>query len=149
MIARGTAFILLCYALTLTAQDRLPEAPAKKTLETVCGDCHDTDTVVGERHDKPGWQAVVTTMVNRGAQASDEEFDAIIDYLAKYFGVVNVNQAAAKEIEDVLQISSEQAAAIVRYRAANGPFKNLAGLKKVPGLDAKLLEDRKDRITFE
>jgi len=149
MIARGTAFILLCCAMILRAQDTLPEAPAKKTFETVCGGCHDPDTAAGERHDKSGWQAVVTTMVNRGARASDQEFDAIIDYLAKYFGVVNVNQAGAKEIEDVLQISSEQSAAIVRYRASNGAFKNLDGLKKVPGLDAKLLEDRKDRITFE
>jgi len=62
---------------------------------------------------------------------------------------VNVNTAAAKEIEDVLSISSEQSAAIVRYRAAKGEFKDLEGLKKVPGLDAKLLEDRKDRIVFK
>jgi competence protein ComEA len=88
-------------------------------------------------------------MVNRGARASDQEFDAIIDYLAKYFGVVNVNKAGAKEIEDALGISTEQSAAIIRYRASNGEFKDLEGLKKVPGLDAKVLEDRKDRIVFK
>jgi competence protein ComEA len=132
-----------------SAQDPLPAAPAKKTVENVCGACHDVDTAIGERHDKAGWQTVIATMVNRGARASDQEFDAIIDYLAKYFGVVNVNKAAAKEIEDGLAISSEQSAAIVRYRAANGEFKDLEGLKKVPGLDAKILEDRKDRIVFQ
>ena len=148
MIFRGLALILLCFAMTSSAQDPLPEAPAKKTVENVCGGCHDVDTAIGERHDKTGWQTVIATMVNRGARASDQEFDVIADYLARYFGVVNVNSAAAKEIEDVLGISSEQSAAIVRYRAANGEFKDLAGLKKVPGLDAKLLEERKDRITF-
>jgi competence protein ComEA len=132
-----------------SAQDPLPEAPAKKAVESVCGGCHDLDTAIGERHDKAGWQTVITTMVNRGARASDQEFDAIIDYLAKYFGVVNVNAATAKEIEDVMGISSEQSSAIVRYRAAHGEFKDLEGLKKVPGLDAKLLEDRKERITFK
>jgi len=149
MAARGTAVILLCFAVISSAQDPLPEAPAKKTVESVCGGCHDLDTAIGERHDKAGWQTVIATMVNRGARASDQEFDAIVDYLAKYFGVVNVNKASAKEIEDGLGISTEQSAAIVRYRGANGEFKDLEGLKKVPGLDAKLLEDRKDRITFK
>lgn len=148
MIVRGLALILLCFAMISSAQDPLPEAPAKKTVENVCGGCHDVDTAIGERHDKAGWQTVVATMVNRGARASDQEFDAIIDYLAKYFGPVNVNKASAKEIEDGLGISAEQSAAIVRYRASNGEFKDLEGLKKVPGLDAKMLEDRKDRITF-
>ena len=149
MIVRGAVLIVLCFAMISSAQDPLPEAPAKKTVESVCGGCHDLDTAIGERHDKAGWQAVIATMVNRGARASDQEFDAIIDYLAKYFGVVNVNKASAKEIEDGLGISTEQSAAIVRYRGANGEFKDLEGLKKVPGLDAKLLEDRKDRITFK
>jgi competence protein ComEA len=149
MIVRGAVLIVLCFAMISSAQDPLPEAPAKKTVESVCGGCHDLDTAIGERHDKPGWQTVIATMVNRGARASDQEFDAIIDYLAKYFGVVNVNKASAKEIEDGLGISTEQSAAIVRYRGANGEFKDLEGLKKVPGLDAKLLEDRKDRITFK
>jgi len=149
MIVRRCILIPLCFAVMSSAQDPLPEAPAKKTVESVCGGCHDVDTAIGERHDKPGWQTVIATMVNRGARASDQEFDAIIDYLAKYFGVVNVNRAAAKEIEDVLGISTEQSAAIVRYRGANGEFKDLEGLKKVPGLDAKMLEDRKERIVFK
>ncbi len=149
MIVRGAVLIVLCFEMISSAQDPLPEAPAKKTVESVCGGCHDLDTAIGERHDKAGWQTVIATMVNRGARASDQEFDAIIDYLAKYFGVVNVNSANAKEIEDVMGISSEQSSAIVRYRAAHGEFKDLEGLKKVPGLDAKLLEDRKERITFK
>jgi competence protein ComEA len=140
---------VLCFAMISSAQDPLPEAPAKKTVENVCGGCHDVDTAIGERHDKAGWQTVIATMVNRGARASDQEFDAIIDYLAKYFGVVNVNKAGAKEIEDALGISTEQSAAIIRYRGANGEFKDLEDLKKVPGLDAKLLDDRKDRIVFK
>ena len=149
MNALRAALILQCLITISNAQDPLPEAPAKKTVEAVCGSCHDVDTAIGEKHDKAGWQTVIATMVNRGARASDQEFDAIIDYLAKYFGVVNVNRAAAKEIEDGLGISAEQSAAIVRYRAANGEFKDLEGLKKVPGLDAKMLEDRKDRIVFK
>ena len=149
MIFRGSALILLSFSLLCHAQDPLPEAPAKKTFEAVCGGCHDIDTAIGMRHDKAGWQTVVDSMTQRGARASDQELAAIVDYLAKYFGVVNVNSAAAKELEDTLGISAGQAAAIVGYRAANGEFKDLEALKKVPGLDAKLLEDRKDRIVFK
>jgi glucose dehydrogenase len=86
MIIRGAAVLLLCYPAISFAQDPLPEAPAKKTVEAVCGSCHDVDTAIGEKHDKAGWQTVIATMVNRGARASDQEFDAIIEYLAKYFG---------------------------------------------------------------
>lgn len=127
----------------------MPEAPAKKTVETVCGGCHDIDTAIEMRHDKAGWQTVVDAMVQRGARATDPEFASIVDYLAKFFGTVNVNKAAAREIEEVLGISPDQSAAVIRYRAANGEFKNMEGLKKVPGLDPKLLDDRKDRITFQ
>jgi len=88
MNALRATLILPCLIAVSNAQDPLPEAPAKKTVEAVCGSCHDVDTAIGEKHDKAGWQAVIATMVNRGARASDQEFDAIIEYLAKYFGAV-------------------------------------------------------------
>jgi len=88
MNALRATLILPCLIAVSNAQDPLPEAPAKKTVEAVCGSCHDVDTAIGEKHDKAGWQTVIATMVNRGARASDQEFDAIIEYLAKYFGAV-------------------------------------------------------------
>jgi competence protein ComEA len=135
--------------MAATAQEQLPDAPAKKTVATVCGACHDLETAVEMRHTKAGWKTVIEAMVQRGALAKDEEFEAIIEYLAKYFGAANVNIATAKELEDVLEIPAEQADGIVKYRAANGDFKDLESLKKVPGVDAKVLDERKDRITFK
>jgi competence protein ComEA len=140
---------LLWMAATLSAQQPLPEAPAKSTVERVCAACHDLGTAIGTRRTKAGWDTVIDAMASRGARASDQEFDAIVAYLAKYFGVVNVNKASSKEIEEVLEVSSQQAEAILRYRAASGDFKNLEDLKKVPGVDAALLEERKDRIVFQ
>jgi competence protein ComEA len=115
----------------------------------VCGACHDLDTALEMRRTKAGWQATVDAMVDRGARATDEEINTVIEYLARYFGVVNVNQAAAKEIEDILEVSQQNAQAIVQYRAQNGDISDLDTLKKVPGIDAKLIEERKDRITFK
>jgi cytochrome c5 len=72
-------------ALPLAAQD-LPAGPAKETFENVCSQCHGLDVIVSQKHTKPEWKAVVDTMASYGASAKDEEFDAIIDYLAKNFG---------------------------------------------------------------
>ncbi len=127
-------------------QSALPEAPIRKTFETVCGACHEVRT--GPRRTKAAWAATVDAMAARGASASDQDFAAITEYLAKYFGAVNVNQATAQEIADALGISSENAAAIVRYRTGNGEIKNLDGLKKIPGVDANAVEERKARIVF-
>jgi len=149
MITLRTAAISLLLTITSSAQDQLPEGPGHKIVAAVCSACHDLDTALGMRHDKPGWTAVVDVMAKRGAQATDEQFAAIVDYLAKYFGVVNVNTATGKELEDVLEISSSESAAIVRYRTDKGSFQDLEDLKKVPGLSAKLLEERKDRIVFK
>lgn len=148
-ILLGAAAVCLWPATTANAQDQLPEAPGKKTVVAVCSACHDLDTATAMRRDKAGWKDVVDTMAGRGARATDEEFATIVEYLAKYIGVVNVNRATGKELEDMLDISSSESAAIVRYRTANGDFKDLEDLKKVPAVDAKLLDERKDRIVFK
>jgi DNA uptake protein ComE-like DNA-binding protein len=38
--------------------------------------------------------------------------------------------------------------AIAEYRKANGNFKDIASLQKVPGVDAKKIEAKKDQIVF-
>ena len=61
---------------------------------------------------------------------------------------VNVNKAAASELETALQLSEKSAGAIVDYRKQNGDYKNLDDLKKVPGLDAAKLDALKAKIAF-
>ena len=131
------------------AQQPLPDGPGKQTVARVCSACHDLDTATGARHTRAEWRAIVDAMVIQGARATDEEIAAIIEYLATNIALVNVNKAAPAEIEVVLAIASSQAAEIVRYRTENGAFKDLDSLKKVPGIDAGVLEDRKDRIAFK
>jgi competence protein ComEA len=130
------------------AQQSLPDGPAKQTVVRVCSACHDLDTATGARHTRAEWRAIVDAMVNQGARATDEEIVAITEYLATHLAMVNVNKAAASEIEAVLAITAPQAEEIVRYRSEHGAFTDLDGLKKVPGLDAAVLEERKDRIAF-
>lgn len=139
-------FVHAMYLGGVKEQSALPEAPVKKTVEIVCGACHGVPTSV--HHTKADWVAVVAAMASRGARATDQEFADIADYMAKHFGGVNVNHATAVEIADGLEITPENAEAIVRYRTENGEFRNLDGLEKVPGVEAKPIEERKDRILF-
>ena len=152
MVLRTTGVVFAAaLALPLTVlrgQDPLPDGPGKPVVVRVCGACHDLDTATGARHTRNEWRAVVESMIDRGAKASDEEIVAITGYLTAYVGLVNVNKAAATEIETVLAIPAAQAAAIADYRAAHGEFKDLDALKRVPGIDAAGLDERKDRITF-
>jgi len=36
---------------------------------------------------------------------------------------------------------------VIKYREKNGRFKSLADLKKVPGLDYRKIESRRDAVT--
>jgi len=115
----------------------------------ICSGCHDAGVVAKYHNAKEDWESVVDDMRGRGADGSDDDFKAIVTYLARFFGPeVNVNRAAAPDLESQLQISPAEAAAIVKYREAQGKFKEFSDLAKVPGLDMKKLEPIKQRIVF-
>jgi glucose dehydrogenase len=62
----------------------LPAGGAKALVEKTCGTgCHSMEVVTSQRMNQAEWNAVVQGMVARGAQASDAEVQAIVDYLAK------------------------------------------------------------------
>jgi cytochrome c5 len=65
--------------------DPFPEAPGKKTFVKVCSQCHALDPIATLRYSKEEWRALVYDMKGMGADATDEECDIIIDYLAKSF----------------------------------------------------------------
>ena len=68
------------------AQENLPDGPGKELLMNVCTVCHNLARVVEKRLSKDEWDDIVDKMAARGARASDEEFDTIVNYLVKNFG---------------------------------------------------------------
>ncbi len=147
---RGIALFLLGVGL-LSAQDIvLPDGKAKKLITDTCTECHGLDTVVATGMTTDDWRTTVKQMVKRGAGLSPEQIDTVVDYLSVYFGAekINVNTATAAELQKALLLTADQAAAIVAHRKENGNFKDLDGLKKVAGLDAKKLDSKKDSIGF-
>lgn len=61
---------------------QLPEAPGKEVVERVCSSCHPAAIVLGRGMTREQWGGLVSNMVSRGARGSDEDFAAIVDYLA-------------------------------------------------------------------
>jgi competence protein ComEA len=126
----------------------LPPGPGRDTLVRVCSDCHGVDLFEGQRRTRDQWREVVNDMVARGANSTDDDTKAIVNYLATALGRVNVNKAAESDISSVLELTDAEASAIVGHRTSAGEFKNLDDLKKVPGLEFSKVEAKKDRITF-
>ncbi len=146
MFLATTASLILFSAAqaTVFAQD-MPEGKGKDVVEKICAACHGLDAIVTMHVPKDTWSDVVNDMKSRGADGSTADFDAIINYLGKYFGQdVNVNTAPAKDLQS-LDLTADQAAAIIKAR----PFKTLADVVKAAGVDAKQLEPLKDRIKFQ
>lgn len=65
----------------------LPPGPGRDVVMRVCSACHSPEIIASQRHDAQGWAEVVQLMASRGANANEEEFNEIIDYLARSFPV--------------------------------------------------------------
>jgi competence protein ComEA len=135
--------------LSIAHADDLPPGKGKEVTDRVCGGCHEAGVVTKYRNSKDDWQSISEDMKARGADGSEADFKSIVAYLTHFFGPeVNVNKAAAKELETQLEITSQEAGAIVKYRQDNGNYKTVADLRNVPGLDMTKIEPIQQRIVF-
>jgi hypothetical protein len=65
----------------------LPPGGTKALVTKACGTgCHSVDVVTSQRMSETEWDAMVRAMVARGAEASEAETTAIVEYLAKTLG---------------------------------------------------------------
>jgi competence protein ComEA len=133
------------------AHPELPAGPGKDTLIRVCSSCHSPDNVIANGQDRAGWENTISKMAGFGAVGTDEEFTEILDYLVKSFPAnapINVNKATASQLASGLGLTTAEAEAVIEYRKKNGDFKTIDDLKKVPEVDAKKLDAKKDRLAF-
>ena len=146
------ASALVAVAVSAAASAQLPEGRGKDTFVKVCSGCHNVDKAATLRLTRNGWDQLINEMVQNGADATDAERKEILDYLSTNFlGEVekplNVNRAKQIDLELVGGLLRKEAAAVLAYLAKEGPCNELADLKKVPDLDYKKIEARKDVLT--
>jgi competence protein ComEA len=144
--------VMVLASFCLAAQD-LPDGPGRAETERLCKQCHELSRVTSMRQDRDGWNATMTKMAAAGMKSNEKDYATVLSYLSEHFPAdavmkVNVNTASAIELESGLSLRRSQSAAVIAYREKNGPFKSLEDLKKVPELDAGMLEEKKNRIAF-
>lgn len=140
----------LLFPVLICAQE-LPEGAGKSLVEQACTACHTLESVTSQRATRQGWKSIVDNMIQRGASATADEQQTIVDYLAKNFpraSRINVNRATVKEIAATLEITAKEAESICNYRQEHGEFKDWESLTKVPQVDSKKLEGKKERVSF-
>jgi competence protein ComEA len=142
---------LLAGAMGVWAQ--MPPGPGREETQRVCSGCHELERSISLRQDRDGWKATINKMVGLGAQGTEQEFSAALDYLSQNYPAeaiprLNVNTARAIDFESRLTMKRSEAAAIVKYRAEHGYFKSIDDLKKVPGIDPAKIDAKRDVLMF-
>jgi len=151
MLALGTASLLTAtlFAQTPAAADsKFPEATGRTSFLKVCSDCHGPESAVAQFKTRDEWSKTLDEMAANGAQGTDAEWNQVLEYLDKYFSLILVNKASAKQLASALDVPQETAESVVKYRDEHGRFGSIDDLKNVPGLDASKVETRKDRFVF-
>ncbi|SPF45248.1 conserved exported hypothetical protein [Candidatus Sulfopaludibacter sp. SbA4] len=153
--ARMPVLLAACLCLAIAADDEevklLPDGEGKEATTRMCLECHGTGNFRQMRLSRDDWADQVAEMVDRGAKGTEKDMAAVTDYLTRNFGPdskINVNTAPLVELKTILRITAQEAMAVLQYRDTNGKFKEWQDLQKVPGVDAKKIEAKKDLMTF-
>ena len=146
----GVAALLLACASPAAGQDPFPDGPGKDVTVRICGTCHPAARGAAVRLTREGWQDVIAKMAGLGAKGSDEELALVLDYLSVNFKgdapkPVNMNTATAIDLESVAGLLRKEAAAVIAYRTKH-PCTTLDDLKKIPGVDFRKINRRRDRL---
>jgi competence protein ComEA len=149
--AAVTGVLLFTSARSTSAQAQMPDGAGKDAVVRVCGTCHPVERAASVRLTREGWQDTIGKMMTLGAKGSDEDMKAVLDYLATHFKgeagkPLNLNTATSIDLESITQFMRKESAAWIAYRAKNGPCKTVDDLKKVPGVDFKKIDDRRERL---
>jgi Helix-hairpin-helix motif len=117
-----------------------------QSLKAVCSTCHNLQLVMDTPMSYDAWHDTVQTMVDRGANGTDEQLSDIMDYLHRTMTTINVNAASADELEIVLNLPEAAVKAMIARRSTR-KFTSLADLKSVAGVDGPTV-DAKARLIF-
>ena len=132
---------------------QMPDGPGREETQKMCSGCHELERSISLRQDRDGWKTTMNKMVSLGAESTDAEFTAVLEYLAAHYPApamppLSVNVARAIDFESRLSLRRSQSAAIIEFRTKHGGFKSIEDLKKVPGIDPAKIEAKKEILVF-
>ena len=97
-LLRSLTVAVLCGAPVLFGASALPEGSARKTVERVCGNCHELDVVTDKRLDRGQWQDIVNEMIGFGAKLSKAQASDVVNYLAKNFATKDRGRELVEDV---------------------------------------------------
>lgn len=150
---RSLWFCLAMFLGTGASSAQITEGPGRAETEKLCSGCHEVDRSVSLRQNRDGWKGTINRMVNFGADGTEAEFAAVLDYLSANYPAselppLNVNAARAIDFESRLSLKRSQAARIVEYRTKHGRISSIQELERIPGVDSSKIEAKKDVLIF-
>ena len=153
-IAVCTLLLAIGFAHVGSAQDTLPEAAGKEQTLRLCGTCHEAAKATSVKLTRDGWIETIDRMKAFGAAGADDDFAAVLEYLAIHFKgdtvrPLDMNTAEAIDLESVLQLLRRESKAVLEYRSTRGQFSSLDDLKGLDPAIFKKIEAKKDRIIFQ
>jgi cytochrome c5 len=80
------AFALPGASLASPTASSSQSAPGQLNVERLCGQCHAFDVVTRTRRSRQQWQGQVESMIAKGSQISDDDFDKVVEYLTTHYG---------------------------------------------------------------
>jgi competence protein ComEA len=130
-----------------------PPGDGREAVMRLCSKCHSPNIILAYGQNRLGWENTITKMARLGAKGSDDDFSDIADYLTANFPPsavqkIFVNMATDKQIAEMLDISLEDAKAIVTYRDKVKGFKSIEDMKSVPNVDTRKIDAKKDHLIF-
>jgi competence protein ComEA len=154
-------FATLLFVATRTQHDhvvhaqavQLPDGPGKNLVLTKCTQCHGPDQFAAIRQSANDWDQTISKMQSKGLTLSDDDYDIVLKYLSTNLGpaeatqTVNVNTAESADLIKVLEITDNEAQALVKARQQK-PFRDWHEVAAVDGVDPKKIESKKDSLSF-
>jgi competence ComEA-like helix-hairpin-helix protein len=128
------------------------DARGREVAQQACSVCHGLDYIYSARRSPSEWEATVGDMIGRGAPLLEGEREVLLQFLSKYYAPekprTNINQASAQQLMTSLGLSAAEAEEVARYRQQHGNIYGWEDLRKVPNLDWKKLEAKRDVVAF-
>ena len=148
VIVVGVFATVSMLSVVAAMQDQFPDGAGKPQVVKVCSGCHDAEIILANLKTPGEWGDTLQDMAQQGAEATPDEWRLITRYLDMNFALILINKAAADELQLTMDVAPEVAAAIVKQRQDQGPFKSTDDVKRVAGVDAAKVDARKKRFVF-
>jgi hypothetical protein len=70
----------------VVSEQVFPHGAHRDLVVRACAACHPPESIVAKRRSAQDWDEVIARMIERGAVASDEEQQQILEYLVRFYG---------------------------------------------------------------